>query len=317
MKKEKILSKKDGVLKEYERSILLSNKTYLDEDEKCFKDILGSIEKNDNKTVLMVSRDVSKIITYILNRHHNKDIKEVFEVIKNAKNKDDLITACNVLKDAYIKIYKENNEEIQANAIPFFNKDLEKFPNLTISTLIKKIVIRYYENALLENKEKCVLLYEEKSNGAKIDDLLESFEGKMDKNAVNCGIQELSKKAFNDKLNQIYDFCMMHMCWNDCKNASPLKCRKFLYKWEPINKYEEISSGYQIIKGRKIETFIVLECDNYVKDMGPTKEEKENGEIAKAALKTIYYDAIDENEEKEIEEKEHYQYFIKKHTKPL
>ena len=98
-----------------------------------------------------------------------------------------------------------------------------------------------------------------------------------------------------------------HMCW-DCANARSDKCSKVHDRNKlGLDSYEYITDGYQIYgKNNEIDTFIVVNCNNFVKD-----ENKKYTSVEKAKLKklkedimTTYFDAESADESYLIQDRQ-------------
>ena len=97
------------------------------------------------------------------------------------------------------------------------------------------------------------------------------------------------------------------MCWN-CANARPDKCSKVgdLEK-KGLDSYDYISDGYQIINNNnEIDTFIVTNCNNYVKDEARmyNTATKEKLKQLKEDIMTNYFDAGSVDEAYLIQDKQ-------------
>lgn len=86
-----------------------------------------------------------------------------------------------------------------------------------------------------------------------------------------------------------------HLCWLDCKNASPLTCPKVEdIKKKSINMYDFIKDGAQIINEKgKLTDFLVYSCTNYEKSENkePTTKQKQRLRKLKAALRMVEFNA--------------------------
>ena len=173
---------------------------------------------------------------------------------------------------------------------------LFKYKDAVISIIIKTIIKKYYYLKLMNLEETEILLLEkQKINNVDYNLLLDRIDEKFEKKAIANGVKLLSSKIFANLLDEFYDKIQHHLCWEDCDNASPLKCEKIANaRKKKINQYDFIISGYQIFDEKgNLETFVVSDCKNYKKMLKKelTREDLEKVRKTKEDIRMNYFDS--------------------------
>lgn len=221
---------------------------YLTDQEKCFKNL------------------ISKPTT---EKWHQSDIKETEGIIKKIFRKDlDIASLYHQLQHLQTKKQLNNLYQfIIENCNHQQDKEiLTKNPSLTLSIVIKKIVILYFCQKLLALPlKRTEELEREIINGTSPETLLYMIEGQTSPIAQQNGINDLSKKVVIDTINVIHDSKQPHLCWNHCQNGYPHKCSKIKDREKKdIIQYPFIQDGYQIKdKEGKVLQFVITKCQNY------------------------------------------------------
>lgn len=114
---------------------------------------------------------------------------------------------------------------------------------------------------------------------------------------------EIKEVSYSELFENV---CSVHLCWNECANATPLKCKKIYdKKKQTIDNYEFITDGFQIIKGNnKVDRFHVSGCNYYEKE--PEKEKLTADLIQyyndiKRNIAMLYYDTDTVEEADELQ----------------
>lgn len=295
-----IIKKENGVVTKSIRTSQLSNKANLINNEKCFKNIINY----DNNYTKEDFAKAKKLI-YTMMKEINQSgygqtiINKLFEILKVASSKEDLMDILKYINEAYTQIIitkktPKNGPYIDIRDRINFDNMLENHFDIIISIAIKKIVLSYYLKTILNlGKDKINKLEREKVNGKDISEMLLEI-GETFSNEDKNGIKNLSLMVFSDLIDITFDQMQVHLCWENCKNATVGNCRKILEGIEHnIEEYDFITDGYQLCKPgtEKINKFIVSNCLNYEEEKRKplTFAQKEEIKKIKDSIKTTYF----------------------------
>ena len=267
--KKVVLKKENGVTTKGTREIV-SNAVYMTTDENCFKDSIkqSNVETYEIEQVQFLNKQLNTIIDNM----DYKSIEELYGMIKNVKHSKDLKSIYAVFLTKYAQMLAEKYELNVSKStkikkiIDMAKKDIQNNFDLVMSTLIKKIIKRYYVNKMSKNSVETINKLEEmKIRNIPIDYLYKEIGEEFSEQSSKNGVKELSSKILLTTIDELYDSKQLHLCWKNCKNARTDCCEKIedLPK-RTIDNYDFIIDGYQIIDGSgEIDTFVVSKCSNY------------------------------------------------------
>lgn len=269
-----ILKKINGELVIKRLEDLRKVKSSLIEIDECFDKII------DKESIKEVSKaefdDAKKTINYIINsittvasRHM---IDESFEKLKTAKTKKDIL---NIISDVVVEFVKNHQEthvmingeksKITPDVIKNHLEPLLKSnPSLMISLFIKKITYAHYVGIFARisaprAREILKVSRKDAKNGMKV--VGDTFT----KTAYHTGFYKLAEQMFLYNLELAISRNSKHLCWENCKNASPKLCPKIKdVNKKTIDAYPFIQDGYQKYNYRgELIDFCVSNCENY------------------------------------------------------
>lgn len=314
-----ILKKVNGVVSKSAYKSLVSKQAYLEKNENGFSNIIGQNTGDfHKKDVESISGTIHAIIEEILTVEAGTSIMDrLYNYLKLAQTKDELLNTVDLLLKSYKQVlelqyvdkrrnntngYSKENVKIIKN----FDKQLKTNPELLISIAIKKIIYTYYCNSILQlGEDKINELESLKINGVSIDIMLGYLDETFDKTSIDNGTAELSRKIFYDAISIVSQKVEKHLCWENCENASVLKCQKIYDKVKKeIGEYNFITDGYQTFDTTgKMDRFIITRCKNYrmVKPKKLTAEDIKRIKMAKDGLRMAYFGADSLREAYEIQ----------------
>lgn len=207
----------------------------------------------------------------------NSDISEIDKAIKEILKRNNITQLYEQLKKCKTKKQLNNLKQFILTHSPNMNYKnmIEQAPNLSLSILIKKIILFYYHQKLLTfPMKKIEELEQEIISGTDPKTILNIIneEGSTMKSKIE--IDSLSQKIMIDIIEIIYNKKQKHLCWEHCKNGYPNLCPKIAHsKKRDISAYPFIQSGYQIQDDQgNVLCFIVTECNNYQKENRHSKQ---------------------------------------------
>lgn len=298
-----VLKKINGEVMEINLNKQVSSKPYLVNGERCFEQLIDysktskidkTVLKTLKKSLYTVIEDLSKSPQgkYLINHYMNQ--------LKTVQTRIDLKNILLKLIEDYKKIIlMGENKYIKCPYSPEIScieTTMDTNFDLAISTFIKKLVSIYFENIILNlDNDTLNKLEYLKLKGYSFEQVIFNICEQFNQTFYDNGVYELSKRIFYDVLDNIYERKQTHLCWEGCKNAHPLQCKKITDRIKSrISEYEFITDGYQEIdKAGNIDKFIVSGCKNYEKESEKilTIEQKERAKKAKEALMLHYFDA--------------------------
>lgn len=268
----KIIKKENGKITEGVREII-SDMPYMTDEENCFKKEINqdNFENYNLEKVQLLDKQMDKILNDII-ALNDENIIKLYNMIKSVNNNKDLEKVYKTFLVKYAEVLEEKydvsirkSEKIK-NIIALAREEIESNFDIVISTIIKKIIEKYYILKLQNYKrDEINKLEDSKMKGFSIDYFFQKLGESFDEQSINNGVKNLSAKILLSTIDKIYDIRQKHLCWENCKNASPDRCEKVRdYVKRSINDYDFIIDGYQILDNNdKVDTFIVSECSNY------------------------------------------------------
>ena len=268
----KIIKKENGKITEGVRETI-SDMPYMTDEENCFKKEIGqdTFKNYDLEKVQLLDKQMNKILNDIITLNDENIIK-LYNMIKSVNNNKDLERVYKTFLVKYAEVLEEKynlsirkSEKIK-NIIALARKEIESNFDIVISTIIKKIIEKYYILKLQNYKrDEINKLEDSKMKGVSINYFFQELGESFDEQSINNGVKSLSAKILLSTIDKIYDRRQKHLCWENCKNASPDRCEKVRdYVKRSINDYDFIIDGYQILDNNgDVDTFVVSECSNY------------------------------------------------------
>ena len=268
----KIIKKENGKITEGVRETI-SDMPYMTDEENCFKKEIGqdTFKNYDLEKVQLLDKQMNKILNDIITLNDENIIK-LYNMIKSVNNNKDLERVYKTFLVKYAEVLEEKynlsirkSEKIK-NIIALAREEIESNFDIVISTIIKKIIEKYYILKLQNYKrDEINKLEDSKMKGVSIDYFFQELGESFDEQSINNGVKSLSAKILLSTIDKIYDRRQKHLCWENCKNASPSHCEKVRdYVKRNINDYDFIIDGYQILDNNgDVDTFVVSECSNY------------------------------------------------------
>lgn len=267
-----VLRKENGKTYKLTREVLCSNKPYISEED-CFPKILNNskIEETKKSEIVKVKKAIYTMFRELVKVNDINIIDSSMEILKTASKRKELNGIVNDIIDEFILLTKKrNSNKSYDSSIITVKSSLKTNPDLVISITIKKIVSTYFRDILenlsdskIENLEKL------KRNNVTMDEILKDLNQVFTLKSKRNGIYNLSKKVLSDEIDMTYDRIQNHLCWQNCRKASIASCPKVAdRRKKPINKYEFIKDGYQVIdENMHLNKFIVTNCVYYDEDV--------------------------------------------------
>ena len=247
-------------------------KSCLVEVDGCFDKIID--KESIKKTTKAEYEDAKKTIHHLINAMTNNLsrhlIEESFEKLKQAKTKKDILAVISDVVVEYMKYNQDSKKKDESDITPDIIKNhlkplLESNPSLIISLFIKRIVHAHYVGIFArindaKAREIMKVARKDIKNGMKL--VGDSFP----KNAHNTGFYEVAEQMFIYNLELALSRNLKHLCWENCKNASPNQCPKIKDELKKrIDEYPFITDGYQKYNEHgELTDFCVLNCENYI-----------------------------------------------------
>lgn len=268
---EEIIIKKDGELVKGSKITCEGTKPYIvSENENLAKVI--DLQTFNNSTKIEIKKYSSAIDDAI--KTNENYIAVAIKYLQNCQNKADLNRMLNILllddknKGSYcIKVIKNAS---------LTNEDL------VLSMLIKKILRLHYYNLLSSlTPEEIVSLEIAKVNKTPIVELFNIVNNNCYSDlAKESGIYDLAIKIFADTIDVVYAEKSIHLCWENCKNATVTNCPRMRDgMYAEIAKYPFITDGFQIKKKNKTEKLVITKCTKYEFAPNPTFDRKSIAEL--------------------------------------
>lgn len=295
MEREMLL-KENGVVTKLVRNQYISSTSYMEKDENIFKTIINqkNLEDTPINIIEKIRKDVSRSITQIKNDNPSS-ISDIYMMIKNVKNKESLIKVLDLLITRYRVV---NSKDIKNYISDYFD--------IFASIFIKKLMIAYYTNLIASlSKDKIEELYTLKIKNVSSKELLRIIDEPLSV-SKNKSLNKMAEKVLLYSIDTVYDSTRKHLCWENCKNCSPIECQKIADQFKQrIDNYDFITDGYQILDSTgNVDTFVVTDCKNYKyqKNRVLTIEEKKRAQKIKIGLETSFFDATTLTEARKTEE---------------
>lgn len=250
---------------------------------KCYPKLIdyNKIKNYELKSIKFLNNQVKIVLSEIENC--NKDfLEQIFIMLQQSNTILDLEKVSKFFLSEYEKnLYSKSNTNIKKlsiakEIIAHANSDIKQNFDIFIVMLIKNIVNTYYTKKLRQLDILEIMYLEDlKIKNASVDRIHNIIGDHLDK--VICdksGIKKMSSRIMLNKIDKIHDdfIGQYHLCWMNCKNATPNKCSKILDLPKlTIDKYDFITDGYQILDNNDIvDTFVVTKCKNYKREYKKT-----------------------------------------------
>ena len=297
----KIIKKENGKITEGVRETI-SDMPYMTDEENCFKKEIGqdTFKNYDLEKVQLLDKQMDKILNDIITLNDENIIK-LYNMIKSVNNNKDLERVYKTFLVKYAEVLEEKynlsirkSEKIK-NIIALAREEIESNFDIVISTIIKKIIEKYYILKLQNYKrDEINKLEDSKMKGVSIDYFFQELGESFDEQSINNGVKSLSAKILLSTIDKIYDRRQKHLCWENCKNASPNRCEKVRdYVKRSINDYDFIIDGYQILDNNgDVDTFVVSGCSNY-EEQKPKKLSNSDGLRIRELKENIFMEYFD------------------------
>lgn len=236
---------------------------------------ISFIDENRNKnidkaTLKSIKIAVSNVVDFMVKHENFNDISLAALILKISSSRNEAMNSVNYILNKYASSksnYYETNGKKYDN-IAVIEKAKQENPDFLLSVYIKRILIAYFKFNVLGPKSVNInYLENSKIAGTSMDILLNQVGEYFPENSKQSGIYDLSKKIFSGLIDIVFEEKQTHLCWEYCKNSSPLTCPKIHDKIKkPIENYEFIKGGYQTFKSDgKLDSFTVTKCDLYEK----------------------------------------------------
>ena len=253
------------------RTYIGINDTYL-KDHGCFKNQINNclVEKYELRDIFKLSDQIETMLSEIY-RLNKERIERNFEFLKQA---DSISKLKELSENIVLQYYDILNKKysLKDDGKAKINAELKKTRDdinnkfdVFATILIKKIIEKYYINKLSQlDISKIVELENFRLKNIDVEYILNKIGEKFDEISIKNGVKSLSLKIVLNIIDKIYDKTQNHLCWMNCKNATPNNCEKIKDKYKKnINQYDFITNGYQVISDEGVETFVVTKCKNY------------------------------------------------------
>ena len=272
----KIIMKKSGIISEIENIKLFNNKDFLTAKENIIPNIISQQNlKNVKKDQF---KEIRRNINIILNAALQADcnsINELYLLLSNANTRDDYIKVIELACNKYYNINlnsKSYNKQVKLNTTM---KTIEKIGNeisinsdIVLSVFIKRVLSLYHGNVLNNiSHKKLEELYNLSLTDIPTAEIMRCIGYDIDSLSSNTTFLELSSIIFLNTLYLTKDLNDIHLCWQNCVNATCDNCPKIRdIKKKNIEKYDFITDGYQIYdKKGELQIFTVTNCKKYIK----------------------------------------------------
>ena len=297
----KIIKKENGKITEGVRETI-SDMPYMTDEENCFKKEINqdNFGNYNLEKVQLLDKQMDKILNDIITLNDENIIK-LYNMIKSVNNNKDLERVYKTFLVKYAEVLEEKynlsirkSEKIK-NIIALAREEIESNFDIVISTIIKKIIEKYYILKLQNYKrDEINKLEDSKMKGFSIDYFFQELGESFDEQSINNGVKNLSAKILLSTIDKIYDRRQKHLCWENCKNASPDRCEKVSdYVKRNINDYDFIIDGYQILDNNgDVDTFVVSACSNY-EEQKPKKLSNSDGLRIRELKENIFMEYFD------------------------
>lgn len=211
-------------------------------------------------------------------------INEAIKCLQNFQNKNDL-------KRLLSTLLEKNKDFAYFQAIKKASTTNE---DLLLSILIKNVLRKHYYQLLSSlTVEEIVSLEIAKVNNTSLADLFKVFNDNYSDMAKECGIYDLAIKIFADIIDVLFVQKNVHLCWENCKNATVTNCPRIRDGFRAqIANYPFITDGFQIKKNDKTKKFVITQCSKYEFAPNPTFNAEKIAELRnlQTQMMTNYFD---------------------------
>lgn len=298
----KIIIKHNGLVILRDNDIsLVSDTPYLSVADGALEEIL------DSKTNAYTYNDNVKCDSDEEKQKEWKKIQRVFSSIESNTTKTEqyitMLRKAQSKKDLR-KIFYDIMQNIFLADRKVISELYAKYPDLVLSIMSKSIVQSFVKNRINKLIPSKIIKYEvRKIDGESLEQLMKKILNiDLSEQSTN-GVDKLLAKSLNDELDTSYKR-LSSSCF-ECANGYVANCEKIADypRKKDISEYPFVTDGFQVYVNDELDKFIVMKCKNYKKayqraSLTPQQVGRLN--LAKKLMETLYFDAKDLDEAREI-----------------